>query len=130
MDRVGRKMSMTVTSVLTFMFLLPLIIHQPVTLTTALLFGARMFANGTYTIASIYAPEVFSLLLFMILKRTQFYFHTTKASLLAFNQLNSILLLCIHIFMYIIRYYYHISKYYFILNSKLINDVITYYLCI
>ncbi|KAJ0090868.1 hypothetical protein Patl1_14006 [Pistacia atlantica] len=58
-DRVGRKISMTIMSVLTFMFLLPLVVHQPVTLTTALLFGARMFANGTFTVASIYAPEVY-----------------------------------------------------------------------
>ncbi|KAK3221183.1 hypothetical protein Dsin_008208 [Dipteronia sinensis] len=58
-DRVGRKVSMTIMSILTFIFLLPLVIIEPVTLTTGLLFGARMFANGTYAVASIYAPEVY-----------------------------------------------------------------------
>ncbi|KAK0572752.1 hypothetical protein LWI29_036677 [Acer saccharum] len=58
-DRVGRKVSMTIMSILTFIFLLPLVIIEPVTLTTGLLFAARMFANGTYTVASIYAPEVY-----------------------------------------------------------------------
>lgn len=57
-DRVGRKISMAIMSILTFIFLLPLLTHQPVTLTTVLLFGARMFANGTFTVASVYAPEV------------------------------------------------------------------------
>lgn len=58
-DRVGRKISMTIMSILTSIFLLPLLIPQPVTLTTALLFGARMFANGTFVVASVYAPEVY-----------------------------------------------------------------------
>lgn len=57
-DRVGRKISMAIMSILTFIFLLPLLIHQPVTLTTVLLFGARMFANGTFAVACVYAPEV------------------------------------------------------------------------
>lgn len=58
-DRVGRKISMAIMSILTFIFLLPLLIHQPVTLTTVLLFGARMFANGTFAVACVYAPEVY-----------------------------------------------------------------------
>ncbi|KAJ4709123.1 organic cation/carnitine transporter 7-like [Melia azedarach] len=58
-DRIGRKMSMAITSILTFICLLPLVIPQPAAITTALLFGARMFINGTYTVASIYAPEVY-----------------------------------------------------------------------
>lgn len=58
-DRVGRKISMAIMSILTFIFLLPLLIHQPVTSTTVLLFGARMFANGTFAVASVYAPEVY-----------------------------------------------------------------------
>lgn len=57
-DRVGPKISMTIMSILTSILLLPLLIHQAVTLTTALLFGARMFANGTFVVASVYAPEV------------------------------------------------------------------------
>ncbi|KAH9805456.1 Organic cation/carnitine transporter 7 [Citrus sinensis] len=58
-DRVGRKISMAIMSILTFIFLLPLLTHQPVTLTTVLLFGARMFANGTFVVACVYAPEVY-----------------------------------------------------------------------
>ncbi|KAJ0090865.1 hypothetical protein Patl1_14005 [Pistacia atlantica] len=59
LDRVGRKMSMTILSVLTFIFLIPLAIRQEVTLTTGLLFGARMFVNGSSTVACIYALEVY-----------------------------------------------------------------------
>ena len=58
MDRFGRKLSMAFMFVLACVFLLPLIFHQHATLTTALLFGARMCAIGTFTVASIYAPEV------------------------------------------------------------------------
>ncbi|KAL5769091.1 hypothetical protein ACOSQ2_015874 [Xanthoceras sorbifolium] len=58
-DKVGRKVSMAIMSILTFIFLLPLATHEPITLTTGLLFGARMFANGTFTVASIYAPEIY-----------------------------------------------------------------------
>nr|XP_034888731.1 organic cation/carnitine transporter 7-like isoform X2 [Populus alba] len=58
-DRFGRKLSMAFMFVLACIFLLPLIFHQHATLTTALLFGARMCAIGTFTVASIYAPEVY-----------------------------------------------------------------------
>ncbi|KAJ6863760.1 hypothetical protein NC652_040347 [Populus alba x Populus x berolinensis] len=58
-DRFGRKLSMAFMFVLACIFLLPLIFHQLATLTTALLFGARMCAIGTFTVASIYAPEVY-----------------------------------------------------------------------
>lgn len=57
-DRFGRKLSMAFMFVLAFIFLLPLVTRQRATLTTALLFGARMCSIGTFTVASIYAPEV------------------------------------------------------------------------
>lgn len=57
-DRFGRKLSMAFMFVLACIFLLPLVFHQHATLTTALLFGARMCAIGTFTVAAIYAPEV------------------------------------------------------------------------
>ncbi|XP_039015362.1 organic cation/carnitine transporter 7-like [Hibiscus syriacus] len=58
-DRVGRKKSMTCLFILAFLFLLPLLTHQSALLTTCLLFGARMNAMGTFTVASIYAPELY-----------------------------------------------------------------------
>ncbi|KAJ6296486.1 hypothetical protein OIU77_005546 [Salix suchowensis] len=58
-DRFGRKLSMAFMFVLACIFLLPLVIRQHATLTTALLFGARMCTIGTFTVAGIYAPEVY-----------------------------------------------------------------------
>ncbi|KAK8604900.1 hypothetical protein V6N13_082365 [Hibiscus sabdariffa] len=58
-DRIGRKKSMTFLFVLAFIFLLPLLTHQSAVVTTCLLFGARMNAMGTFTVASIYAPELY-----------------------------------------------------------------------
>ncbi|KAJ4829214.1 hypothetical protein Tsubulata_024523 [Turnera subulata] len=58
-DRVGRKLSMAMMFVLACISLLPLISHQSAYVTTALLFGARMCAIGTFTVASIYAPELY-----------------------------------------------------------------------
>ncbi|KAL4319962.1 hypothetical protein GQ457_18G004880 [Hibiscus cannabinus] len=58
-DRVGRKKSMTFLFILAFIFLLPLLTHQSAVVTTCLLFGARMNAMGTFTVASIYAPELY-----------------------------------------------------------------------
>ncbi|GMI89114.1 nicotinate transporter [Hibiscus trionum] len=58
-DRVGRKQSMAYMFGLAFIFLLPLLTHQPSVLTTCLLFGARMNAMGTFTVASIYSPELY-----------------------------------------------------------------------
>ncbi|KAJ6433231.1 hypothetical protein OIU84_017022 [Salix udensis] len=58
-DRFGRKLSMAFMFVLAFIFLLPLVTRQRATLTTALLFGARMCTIGTFTVAGIYAPEVY-----------------------------------------------------------------------
>lgn len=57
-DKLGRKNSMAAMFFLCFIFLLPLAFHQPQSLTTALLFGARICITGTFTILYIYAPEV------------------------------------------------------------------------
>ncbi|KAK2646137.1 hypothetical protein Ddye_021332 [Dipteronia dyeriana] len=58
-DKIGRKLSMVVMFILACAFLLPLVSHQSGTLTTTLLFGARMCVTGTITIGSIYAPEIY-----------------------------------------------------------------------
>ncbi|XVF19137.1 hypothetical protein REPUB_Repub11eG0083100 [Reevesia pubescens] len=58
-DRIGRKLSMAFMFVLAFIFLLPLLIQQSAVLTTCLLFGARMCAMGTFTVACIYSPELY-----------------------------------------------------------------------
>lgn len=57
-DKIGRKLSMVIMFVLACIFLLPLAYQQSATLTTVLLFGARMFTIGSFTVACIYAPEV------------------------------------------------------------------------
>ncbi|KAM7477501.1 hypothetical protein LguiA_025714 [Lonicera macranthoides] len=56
-DRVGRKLSMEIMFILGFILLLPLVTAQHEILTTASLFGARMFISATFTVACIYAPE-------------------------------------------------------------------------
>ncbi|KAL6548744.1 Organic cation/carnitine transporter 7 [Orobanche gracilis] len=43
---------------LCFIILLPLMFHQPQSLTTGLLFGARICITGTFTVIYIYAPEI------------------------------------------------------------------------
>ncbi|KAJ4709119.1 organic cation/carnitine transporter 7-like [Melia azedarach] len=58
-DRVGRKLSITIMFVLSFIFLLPLVTHQSNILATALLFGARMSIMGTFTVSLIYAAEIY-----------------------------------------------------------------------
>ncbi|KAL8095498.1 organic cation/carnitine transporter 7-like isoform X1 [Apium graveolens] len=58
-DRIGRKLSMVSMFVLGCGLLMPLVVHQNGILTTGLLFGARMFIIGTFTIAYIYAPEIY-----------------------------------------------------------------------
>ncbi|XP_010552380.1 PREDICTED: organic cation/carnitine transporter 7 [Tarenaya hassleriana] len=58
-DRVGRRLSMSSMFFLCCLFLLPLISHQPLGLTTALLFGARVCITATFTIIYIYAPEIY-----------------------------------------------------------------------
>ncbi|KAM7477314.1 hypothetical protein LguiA_025527 [Lonicera macranthoides] len=58
-DRIGRKLSLEIMFMLACIFLLPLVFHQHEILTTGLLFGARMFVIGTFTVAGIYAPEIY-----------------------------------------------------------------------
>lgn len=58
-DRVGRKVSMSIMFFLSGVFLLPLLFHQPKVLTTSLLFGARICITGTFTVVYIYAPEIY-----------------------------------------------------------------------
>ncbi|XP_031261110.1 organic cation/carnitine transporter 7-like [Pistacia vera] len=58
-DKIGRKFSMATMFLLACIFLLPLVSNQSAILTTVLLFGARMSATGTITVASIYAPEIY-----------------------------------------------------------------------
>lgn len=58
-DRVGRKISMAIMFFLGFVLLVPLVIPQNQVTSTALLFGARMFVSASFTVACIYAPEVY-----------------------------------------------------------------------
>jgi hypothetical protein len=44
--------------VLGCIFLFPLLFNVSANLTTAMLFGARMCVMGSFTIATLYAPEV------------------------------------------------------------------------
>ncbi|XP_073064901.1 organic cation/carnitine transporter 7 [Primulina eburnea] len=58
-DKLGRKRSMSAMFFLCFIFLFPLMIHQPQSLTTGLLFGARICITATFTVVYIYAPELY-----------------------------------------------------------------------
>lgn len=58
-DRLGRKISMAALFFICCIFLLPLVVHQSNGLTTTFLFGARACTMGTFTIAYIYAPEIY-----------------------------------------------------------------------
>ncbi|XP_057540002.1 organic cation/carnitine transporter 7-like [Amaranthus tricolor] len=58
-DRLGRKVSMAALLFLCFVFMLPLVTHQPDGLTTALLFGARACIMGSFTLMFLYAPEIY-----------------------------------------------------------------------
>lgn len=58
-DKLGRKFSMAIMLLLGFVLLLPLVSQKGEILTTASLFGARMFISATFTVACIYAPEVY-----------------------------------------------------------------------
>ncbi|XP_073154863.1 organic cation/carnitine transporter 7-like [Henckelia pumila] len=58
-DRLGRKLSMALMFVLGAILLLPLLSRQNEILATTLLFGARTFISATFTVACIYAPEVY-----------------------------------------------------------------------
>ncbi|KAD6454852.1 hypothetical protein E3N88_09558 [Mikania micrantha] len=56
-DKLGRKLSMSIMFFLCCIFLLPLVSHQPQAVTTALLFMARICITTTFTVVYIYAPE-------------------------------------------------------------------------
>ncbi|XAR74063.1 hypothetical protein NMG60_11008230 [Bertholletia excelsa] len=58
-DKLGRKLSMSLMFFLCCVFLLPLVFHQAPSLTTGLLFGARICITATFTIVYIYAPEIY-----------------------------------------------------------------------
>ncbi|KAJ9548375.1 hypothetical protein OSB04_020918 [Centaurea solstitialis] len=58
-DKIGRKHSMELMFFIGFMFLLPLLSPGFEIFTTISLFGSRMFILGTFTIANIYAPEIY-----------------------------------------------------------------------
>ncbi|MCD7458834.1 Organic cation/carnitine transporter 7 [Datura stramonium] len=58
-DKLGRKLSMSIMFFLCCMFLVPLVYHQPQGLTTGLLFGARTCITSTFTVVYIYAPEIY-----------------------------------------------------------------------
>ncbi|CAI9098981.1 OLC1v1035723C1 [Oldenlandia corymbosa var. corymbosa] len=58
-DRLGRKQTMKVFCALGFILLLPLSVHQNEIMTTALLFGARMFVVSTFNVIVVYSREVY-----------------------------------------------------------------------
>ncbi|KAF3784326.1 Organic cation/carnitine transporter 7 [Nymphaea thermarum] len=58
-DRIGRKLSMSAMLFMCCILLIPLVFHQSELLTTCLLFGARLFISGSFTILYIYVPEVY-----------------------------------------------------------------------
>ncbi|KMT13277.1 hypothetical protein BVRB_4g085370 [Beta vulgaris subsp. vulgaris] len=58
-DKLGRKYSMAIMFVACSIFLFPLVSHRSGTVTTVLMFGARASIMGTFTIAFIFAPEIY-----------------------------------------------------------------------
>lgn len=58
-DKLGRKLSMSIMFFMCCIFLLPLTFYLPEDLTTGLLFGARICITVTFTIVYIYAPEIY-----------------------------------------------------------------------
>ncbi|KAF6155207.1 hypothetical protein GIB67_019733 [Kingdonia uniflora] len=57
MDRLGRKVSMSTMFFLSYIFLLPLVIYQPESLTTGLLLGARICITEAFAVVFLYAPD-------------------------------------------------------------------------
>ncbi|XP_021773854.1 organic cation/carnitine transporter 7-like [Chenopodium quinoa] len=58
-DRIGRKYSMAIMFVAGAIFLFPLVDHRSNAITTVLMFGARASIMGSFTIAFIFAPEIY-----------------------------------------------------------------------
>jgi hypothetical protein len=57
-DKLGRKLSMSLTLFASFLFMGPLLFYQSEMLTAISLFGARVCISTSFTIVYIYAPEV------------------------------------------------------------------------
>ncbi|CAN0899937.1 Organic cation/carnitine transporter 7 [Linum grandiflorum] len=58
-DRVGRRISMATLFFICIVFMLPLVVHRSPLVTTILLFGARTCITGTFSLASLIAPELY-----------------------------------------------------------------------
>ncbi|KAI5659083.1 hypothetical protein M9H77_27876 [Catharanthus roseus] len=58
-DRIGRKLSMEIMCIFGFILLLPLVVQQNEIVTTALLFGSRMFIFSTFNLIVLYSREVY-----------------------------------------------------------------------
>lgn len=58
-DKLGRKLSMSIMFFMCCIFLLPLLFYLPEGLTTSFLFLARICITATFTIVYIYAPEMY-----------------------------------------------------------------------
>ncbi|CAI9766622.1 unnamed protein product [Fraxinus pennsylvanica] len=58
-DRLGRKLTMEILTILTFILILPLLTHQNELVTTASLFGARMFIFAATSTLTVYTKEVY-----------------------------------------------------------------------
>ncbi|XP_059283393.1 organic cation/carnitine transporter 7-like isoform X2 [Lycium ferocissimum] len=58
-EKVGRKFTMAFMYALYFLFLLPLLEPQLPALTTALLFGARTFILGSFSVVALYSREIY-----------------------------------------------------------------------
>ncbi|PIN12688.1 Synaptic vesicle transporter SV2 (major facilitator superfamily) [Handroanthus impetiginosus] len=59
LERLGRKLTMEMLTILAFVLILPLCFHQNEIVTTALLFGARMLLFAAFSSMTIYAKEVY-----------------------------------------------------------------------
>ncbi|XP_073132076.1 organic cation/carnitine transporter 7-like isoform X1 [Henckelia pumila] len=58
-DRIGRKLTMEILTIFGLILILPLASHQNQVVTTALLFGTRMFLFAAFSTLTIYAKEVY-----------------------------------------------------------------------
>ncbi|KAJ8543396.1 hypothetical protein K7X08_005919 [Anisodus acutangulus] len=58
-EKFGRRVSMALMYILGSLFLFPLVVPQNEALTTALLFGARIWVIGNFTLAGVYCPEIY-----------------------------------------------------------------------
>ncbi|KAL0374651.1 UNVERIFIED_CONTAM: Organic cation/carnitine transporter 7 [Sesamum radiatum] len=58
-EKLGRKRCMEILTMLTVVFILPLLSHQNATVTTALLISGRMFLSSAFTTLCVYTKEVY-----------------------------------------------------------------------